>query len=475
MATEAKQWRIFRCPSCETMLKVSKDSKARALKCPKCKSTVKLPAKPESSATTATSPPPKNELPETAGASEKPTAFSAPPSIEPEDDPTPSQESKIRDDDLAQDEEEVLPSQREYDPTPEGLKEPRENWEAQRHKRKKLEFKEKLAATSDDEFQVDPDREPVVRRRRYVGGSTEESAPSWDDEDNYGTSAKKSNLPMIIMLVAALLMGGTALLVSIMVKKDSGESLLTDIFRPSTETELANSLDPAEFHGEVTEVLKNFLEADSVDEMIGYIRDPARVAPIARTYYRERAVFEKPHYVKLPEPGELQSHQKYMISLIEIEDEHPRIVAMEQTKDGFKIDWESWVGYSKISWDLFTSRRMIDTNEFRALITRDDYYNFKYSDFVQWRCYQLRDPDEKHRLYGYVERNGDIDKMLQRAMLRSQFAFVVVKLRYPANNPEDKRGTQVEIVELVEEGWVLREDNDYDPDARTLDGPFDFK
>jgi len=59
-------------------------------------------------------------------------------------------------------------------------------------------------------------------------------------------------------------------------------------------------------------------------------------------------------------------------------------------------------------------------------------------------------------------------------LLRSPYAYVVVKLRFPEVNPEDTRKSQVEITELVEEGWVLRSDNDFDPDANKLDGSFDF-
>jgi hypothetical protein len=388
-------------------------------------------------------------------------------------EPVPSEEQEVAAKNPPEDSD-VLPNEREFDPTPDGLKEPKESWETQRHKHKALEFSDSLAKTEDDEFQVDPDAEPLMKRRRVGGGA--QDGPSWDDDEGIGASGKKTNLPMIIMLVAALLLGATALLASIIAGGDGEQgSLFTGLFQKKRETNLANSLDPGDFYGEVSAVLKNFLEAESVDELIGYIRDPARVAPIVNRYYRERATFEKVNYVALPDSAKLQSHERYMISIVEIEGERPRIVAMEQTPDGFKVDWESWIGYSKISWKLFTDHRMVDPNEFRAMIGRDDYYNFKFSDFLQWRCYQIRDPKEEHRLWGYVERNGTIDKKLQRAMLKSPYAFVVVKLRYPDFNPEDKRNSQVEIEELVEEGWVLRSDNDFDPDADKLDGSFDYR
>jgi putative membrane-bound dehydrogenase-like protein len=137
-----------------------------------------------------------------------------------------------------------------------------------------------------------------------------------------------------------------------------------------------------------------------------------------------------------------------------------RIIALEATENGFKVDWESWVGYSPIEWGRFVTEKMQEPSEFRAMIGRDDFYDFRYANSLEYRCYQIRDPEEKHRLWGYVERNGEIDRKLQRAMLRSPYAFLVVKLRYPSNNPKDEKGAQVEIVELVEEGWVLRDDND---------------
>ena len=485
MSTDTKQWRVFRCPSCEALLKLPKDSKARALKCPKCTKTVRIPAQAEADAEAASV---KNQAPDTepAPAADSPAASlaSAPSAATVEAENSRKPERQPGDVIRAQTSG-VLPDQRDLDPTPEGLRETREdreNWETNRHKRKKLDFSDKLASTEDDEIKADPNAEPEVRRKRFVGGKeSQESTHSWDDDG--GGRGKSSNLPMIIMIVALVLIAAVALLGMGLLKDDASPSLAnTDRVANAFGIDLANSMDVSEFHEEVSGVIKNFLEAKTVDELVGYVRRPERVGPLLRQYYGIHT-YEPWQYKALPASNELMHHKKYIVAVIQLDAEddsigaieQSRIIALEQTEDGFKVDWESWVGYSEISWELFKSQRMTDPYEFRALVGRDNYYNFKYQDFMDWRCYQIRDPEEEYRFWGYVGANSEVDKALQRALLRTPYTYAVVRLRYPTGNPLDVDGRQVEIVELIEEGWVKREDNDYNPEDQMLDGSFDFR
>ena len=464
MSTDSKQWRIFRCPSCESLLKLPKDSQARALKCPKCQKTVKIPAVPKGTTATDTE----------RGSGESASAA-----------PATDRKKRAPGDVVRREIGGVLPEQRDYDPTPDGLKadrEARENWEQKRHKRKKLEFGTTLTSTENEELKADPNAAPVIRKKRYIGDVSEAAdvGHSWD-EDGKSHGGKSGKLPMMVIVTALILIGGIALLGFGLLDEEAKPSL-ADTTKVQRAYGLEESKDVTEFDAEVSAVIKNFLEAKSVDELIGYMRQPERVGPLARQYYGIHT-YEPSGYKELPTPQDLMSHMKYIVAVIHLNPEGneigavepQRIIALEQTPDGFKVDWESWVGYSEISCDLFTSQRMTDPYEFRAMVGRDDYYNFKYSDFIDWRCYQIRDPKEKYRLWGYTARDSEVDKALQRALLRSPYTFAVVRLRYPTGNPMDRDAKQVEIVELLEEGWVKRDDNDYNPDDEMLDGSFDFK
>ena len=159
MSTDSKQFRIFRCPSCESLLKLPKDSQARALKCPKCAKTVKIPATKKSASSPA----------ESSGAS----AFAEPPQ---ESVDQKTEEQAKPGDIIKKHQAGVLPEERSFDPTPDGLKvdrESRENWETTRHQRKKLEFGTTLTSTDSEEVKADPNAPPEVRRKRFVGGGSE--------------------------------------------------------------------------------------------------------------------------------------------------------------------------------------------------------------------------------------------------------------------------------------------------------------
>ena len=79
-----------------------------------------------------------------------------------------------------------------------------------------------------------------------------------------------------------------------------------------------------------------------------------------------------------------------------------------------------------------------------------------FSDAISYRCYRVRDPEQSHSLYGYVERGTELDESLLRALRGKPFAFVTVRLRYPGNNPRDTSARQIVVDEILEEGWVPR-------------------
>ncbi|MCB1095046.1 MAG: HEAT repeat domain-containing protein [Verrucomicrobiae bacterium] len=188
------------------------------------------------------------------------------------------------------------------------------------------------------------------------------------------------------------------------------------------------------------------------------IRRGAHVEPLLWDYY------ERFPFVALPEPpavkrSALSIHHNFAVGVVEISDQS-KIIALEKTSHGFKVDWESWVGYSAVSWEVFQTERRSEPSLFRAMIGRDDYYNFRYTDFTKYRCYQILSPEETVKLWGYVERDSDVDRQLQLALLRAPYTFAVVELKYPEENAADKTAKQVEIVSLIEEGWVIRDDDE---------------
>ena len=126
-------------------------------------------------------------------------------------------------------------------------------------------------------------------------------------------------------------------------------------------------------------------------------------------------------------------------------------IAVERVNDGYVIDWESWVGYSEVPWEVVGKVRPTEPVLFRVLCSPVHYYNFGFRDDRKWRSYRLQSPDRKHTLYGYAERHSIQESMLTRYDTKpGQSRAYILRIRFADKSGPD----QVIIEEVVESGWV---------------------
>jgi hypothetical protein len=127
-----------------------------------------------------------------------------------------------------------------------------------------------------------------------------------------------------------------------------------------------------------------------------------------------------------------------------------RNMVVEKTGDGFKVDWESWVGWSEMSWKQLREIRPTEPKLFRVFAKQGKYYNFVFSDDTEWRCYQLDSPDRKNSIFGYVKRGSKLD--MELAKVGNVPIAMTLMIRFPQNAPADN---QVFIDSMVADGWVI--------------------
>jgi hypothetical protein len=121
-------------------------------------------------------------------------------------------------------------------------------------------------------------------------------------------------------------------------------------------------------------------------------------------------------------------------------------------RDGkLKVDWDSWVAWSEMTWEDFRAKKPVEPVLFRVQLSLVDYFNFDFRDEAKWSSYQLESRDGGVFLYGYVPRTGDLDQRLRPADVGAKTKWTV-KLKFP---PDATRDNQVLIDSIVEEGWLL--------------------
>ncbi len=200
--------------------------------------------------------------------------------------------------------------------------------------------------------------------------------------------------------------------------------------------------------------IRRFFEAESMEEVLPLIRHPEVLKPVMERWYarhehRQEAdiVFET---VKIKE---LEGARFYLHFVRLQDDVDPRPIAVEDTADGFKVDWETAVGYQAMDWKRFMNERPTETVYMRVVARADDYYNFEFHDSAVWACYRLSHPDEETSLYGYVKRFSERERQLQDAIGQdpSGSDYFVLGLRFPEGAGSDHA---VEIVEIQRSKWV---------------------
>lgn len=217
--------------------------------------------------------------------------------------------------------------------------------------------------------------------------------------------------------------------------------------------ESVGELDPTVVLEPVRLAVARFLQAESVDEMLKFVRGGEREREKIRRYYASK-VYVAQSPLHIAPNGGVRTTGTVMALVVILRDQSSRSIAVEKLGDRYLIDWESWVGYSDLSWEELQKTRPIGPKTFRVLCSNVEYYNFEFSDDRKWRSYRLQSPDQLHTLYGYVRRNSPQEQRLSSVDKNrpGKYSAFVVKLRYPKR---EGRKDQVLIDEVRTEGWVL--------------------
>ena len=134
------------------------------------------------------------------------------------------------------------------------------------------------------------------------------------------------------------------------------------------------------------------------------------------------------------------------------------------------LDWQSYVGYSTMSWPEYRKNKPQTPIWLRALATAGDYYNFEFSDKARYLCVKLLSPDGVHSLYGYALRHTKMATLFRERLNYDQFEVtgkskelmkVMVKTTFHSSSESDQC---VNIRNIIPNRW-------FHFDWETEDGP----
>ncbi len=181
---------------------------------------------------------------------------------------------------------------------------------------------------------------------------------------------------------------------------------------------------------EVEAVVKGFLAAGNEEEILKFVRDPERTAPKLKAWLAARD-YSAPGFREMVGDDIAPTGEGDLLTVtVRTGDFEARQIVLLESEGSLKVDWESWVGWSEMSWRDFKEKRPPGGSWFRVVLSDVEYYNFDFTDEDAWTSYRLNSPDGSESLFGYVPRNGEIARKIP-PFEKGASIRLLVRLKYP--------------------------------------------
>lgn len=327
--------------------------------------------------------------------------------------------------------------------------------------------------TEEDKLPETPRAKGQRRQKRKRTKGNRDKLVQWDQAESVQNRGDGSPVPWIAggSLLGLLVAGAGAWLVLDSLDKEKADKPTSAAHLPSLtasdlekETVVELSHEEKMLQEEISEsvktgmnvlteaeaVVRKFMNASSLEEMAKYVRTPETTVPRMREWYKGSDW--KPIGVKEVGAGGRVTVKGTMASMaVKLPDFTLRQIALARVGNAYKVDWESWVGWSSIPWDDLFEKKPEQAVELRAKCSLDTYYNRHFRDDKKWIAVRLVHPLKDRILYGYIDRDSPALTRLAADLQGSKSSAATIRVRFPKGSAADN---QVEITEYLQNGWV---------------------
>ncbi|MGI9244071.1 MAG: hypothetical protein ACR2RV_24960 [Verrucomicrobiales bacterium] len=168
--------------------------------------------------------------------------------------------------------------------------------------------------------------------------------------------------------------------------------------------------------------LDEFREAGSVADKRSFVRDPVTniegyptLEERMSEYYGENTF--NAHFPRLEKAsGTLITQGETEFFRIAMQNKRvSSFLYFEKSAAGYKLDWDSFVGYNPTNWMKFlvNSSGKSESGVFRLIVTRTDYYTGLYQDDKKYQSYSVTDLDSNLDAIAYVVRGTAAEEAIE--------------------------------------------------------------
>jgi hypothetical protein len=197
---------------------------------------------------------------------------------------------------------------------------------------------------------------------------------------------------------------------------------------------------------------ENFLSAQEIPAMLEWIRGGAKMKDRVTQFYQNQPFRPDPTYKIDRSSAVLLANGKAFQVILRNAEKVSRAMVLIKENEKFLVDWESWVGWSEMSYAEIKKQKPLKPTEVRVIVSLESYYNFDFPSSAEsdWQSYRLDFPGEEKFLYGYVRRDDPLINQL-RPIASDSNGAMILRIRYVESNSHD---TQVVIDSVVSDSWI---------------------
>lgn len=203
--------------------------------------------------------------------------------------------------------------------------------------------------------------------------------------------------------------------------------------------------------------VKTFLEAPNADQRLKYVLSQKLVEPKFREYYKHHSDGPIPYETVESLGAGSGVGNALEFAVVMPDGERRRLVVRQSVKQGYLVDWPSFVIYSEMEWTDFVRERPQKPVLFRIMAQLTDVYEGEFADPSKFVCLKIVNPQDMRMppLYAYAWRNTSLGHSIEFVMGKAAGGAVplMLKLKFPEGGGLPN---QVLIDEFVGEGWVAR-------------------
>ena len=206
--------------------------------------------------------------------------------------------------------------------------------------------------------------------------------------------------------------------------------------------------------GKAKAALEAALNSNTVDELANYVLFADRVKPLMEKHYAGKSpkvnltsiIFETSTTIK---GSKFHNYTFYIAT-----DKQPMRfpVAVDETADGIKLDWESYIEMHDDLLGKFLSSPQSEPKTFRAIVRRSHYFGTDVPELGSRDCFRISTPIPGSEGYGFVKKKSDVAATCEKFEW-DQVWFPIVTLRW--TTPKNGK-PYLEISKVVAESWRIQ-------------------